>query len=203
MASKESDMATTVHHEERDCNLDATDGYLKENEKTDPYMSEVQIDAATDKRLFWKITRRVLVIQVITYFCQSLDKGILNYASIMGLKDDTHLVGQQVRRLFFSRLSLHIADASTQYSWLGTILYIGIIAGEYPQNLLLQKLPVAKTLALNVFIWGVVVTCSAACNNFGSLMAVRFLLGFFESCVQPAMMLVQVYSNLVFHWFGY
>ena len=101
MASKESEMATTVHHEERDSNLDATDGCLEDNEKKNPYMSDpgVQIDAATDRRLFWKITRRVLVIQVITYFCQSLDKGILNYASIMGLKDDTHLVGQQVRRL--------------------------------------------------------------------------------------------------------
>ncbi|CAI7595718.1 unnamed protein product [Penicillium bialowiezense] len=173
MASKENEMATTIHHEEKDSNLDATDGYMMEKETKDPYIGDagIQIDAATDKRLFWKITRRVLVIQVITYFCQSLDKGILNYASIMGLKEDTHLVGQE-------------------YAWLGTILYVGIIAGEYPQNLLLQKLPVAKTLAVNVFIWGVVVTCSAACNNFASLMAVRFLLGFFESCVQPAMMLV-------------
>jgi hypothetical protein len=100
MASKESEMATTVHHEERDSNMDATDGCQEDNEKKDPYMSDpgIQIDAATDSRLFWTITRRVLVIQVITYFCQSLDKGILNYASIMGLKNDTHLVGQQVRR---------------------------------------------------------------------------------------------------------
>lgn len=77
-----------------------------------------------------------------------------------------------------------------QYSWLGTILYIGILVGEYPQNFLLQKLPLAKTLACNVFIWGAVVACSAASTRFGSLMAVRFLLGFFESCIQPAMMLL-------------
>jgi len=35
----------------------------------------------------------------------------------------------------------------SQYSWLGTILYLGVLAGEYPTNLLLQKLPVAKYLA--------------------------------------------------------
>ncbi|KAJ6001350.1 hypothetical protein N7499_002737 [Penicillium canescens] len=172
MASKDSEMAATVHQEEMHSNLDITDKQ-EVKEKTDLYAPDphIEIDTATDRRLFWKITRRVLVIQVITYFCQSLDKGILNYASIMGIKDDTHLVGQQ-------------------YSWLGTILYIGILVGEYPQNLLLQKLPVAKTLAVNVFIWGAVVACSAASTNFASLMVVRFLLGFFESCVQPAMMLV-------------
>lgn len=98
MTSKENEMATTFHHEEKDPNLDATDGSPMENEKKDPYIGDtgIHIDAATDKRLFWMITRRVLVIQVITYFCQSLDKGILNYASIMGLKGDTHLVGQEV-----------------------------------------------------------------------------------------------------------
>lgn len=51
----------------------------------------IEIDEATDKRLFWKINRRILVIQLITYFCQSLDKGTLNFASIMGIKTDAHL----------------------------------------------------------------------------------------------------------------
>jgi MFS family permease len=71
-------------------------------------------------------------------------------------------------------------------------LYIGILCGEWPQNFLLQKLPLAKMLSVNVFIWGAVVACSAASNNFASLMTVRFLLGYFESCIQPAMMLLSV-----------
>ena len=57
-------------------------------------------------------------------------------------------------------------------------------------NFLLQKLPLAKMLSVNVFIWGVIVACSTASTDFAALMAVRFLLGFFESCVQPAMMLL-------------
>jgi hypothetical protein len=56
----------------------------------------IEIDAATNKRLFWKLNRRILVIQLVTYFCQALDKGTLNFASIMGIKTDAHLVGQQV-----------------------------------------------------------------------------------------------------------
>lgn len=54
------------------------------------------IDAATNKRLFWKINRRVLVIMLVTYFCQSLDKGTLGFSSIMGIQTDAHLVGQEV-----------------------------------------------------------------------------------------------------------
>lgn len=67
---------------------------------------------------------------------------------------------------------------------------MGILVGEYPQNYLLQKLPLAKVLAVNVFCWGAVVACSAASSSFAPLMVVRFLLGFFESCIQPAMMLL-------------
>ncbi|KAF2652502.1 MFS general substrate transporter [Lophiostoma macrostomum CBS 122681] len=142
------------------------------DEETAHYASQrVHIDEATNKRLFWKINKRILVIMLGTYFCQSMDKGTLGFSSIMGIKTDAKLVGQD-------------------YSWLGTILYMGILAGEYPQNFLLQKLPVAKFLAGNVFLWGAVISCSAASKNFGSLMAVRFLLGFFESCVQPTFIIL-------------
>ncbi|KAJ5708149.1 major facilitator superfamily domain-containing protein [Penicillium malachiteum] len=170
MNLKQSETGASAH-EERKETMSVHDHV--EAETKNPYATDLamEIDPATERRLFWKISRRILVIQVITYFFQSLDKGILNYASIMGIKKDAHLVGQQ-------------------YSWLGTILYLGILVGEYPQNFLLQKLPLGKTLAVNVFIWGAVVSCSAASTRFGSLMAVRFLLGFFESCIQPAMMLL-------------
>lgn len=58
--------------------------------------SPVVIDPATNKRLFWKINRRVLVVMLITYFCQSLDKGTLNFSSIMGIQKDANLHSQQV-----------------------------------------------------------------------------------------------------------
>jgi predicted MFS family arabinose efflux permease len=67
---------------------------------------------------------------------------------------------------------------------------MGVLVGEYPTNLLLQKLPVAKYLSANVFCWGVVIACSAAAKDFKSLMVVRFLLGVFESCVQPSFIIM-------------
>lgn len=99
---KDIQMGATVEHAElHDSGVSAE--HLEQKEKLDPYPVDprIVIDAATDRRLFWKITRRILVIQVITYFCQSLDKGILNYASIMGIKTDAKLVGQDVCQSLF------------------------------------------------------------------------------------------------------
>ncbi|PNP42011.1 hypothetical protein TGAMA5MH_06190 [Trichoderma gamsii] len=172
--SKEFEASPMSDHQEAIKMEAMTVKYIgKGDEETSRYLGDapIEIDAATNKRIFWKINRRILAIQLVTYFCQSLDKGTLNFSSIMGIQKDAHLVGQQ-------------------YSWLGTILYMGILVGEYPQNFLLQKLPLAKVLAVNVFCWGAVVACSAASSSFAPLMVVRFLLGFFESCIQPAMMLL-------------
>lgn len=54
------------------------------------------IDEETDKRLKRMIDRRVLVIMIITYFLQALDKGTMSFASIMDLIKDTHLKDQEV-----------------------------------------------------------------------------------------------------------
>lgn len=91
--------ADVAHVEKHDDNL-KKNVFVSEaaDEQTAHYATgpPVEIDEATNKRLFWKINRRILVIQLVTYFCQSLDKGTLNFASIMGIKKDAHLVGQQV-----------------------------------------------------------------------------------------------------------
>lgn len=95
---KEFEAAPLADHKEVNGSSVQTTKDMDEHEKKDPYATGtgIEIDAATNKRLFWKINRRILVIQLVTYFCQSLDKGTLNFASIMGIKDDAKLVGQEV-----------------------------------------------------------------------------------------------------------
>lgn len=39
----------------------------------------VEIDDATNRRLRWKIHKRVLVVMVVTYFAQTLDKGYIEF----------------------------------------------------------------------------------------------------------------------------
>ncbi|KAL4938380.1 hypothetical protein BDV06DRAFT_226061 [Aspergillus oleicola] len=160
-------------HEEHPDNPKKGPGQIAADDETAIYTTGnvIAVDKATNRRLFWMVNRRILLCMLGTYFCQSLDKGTLGFSSIMGIQEDAGLDGDK-------------------YSWLGTILYLGILVGEYPTNFLLQKAPVAKYLATNVFLWGVVIMCSAAATNFPGLMVVRFLLGVFESCVQPAFIIM-------------
>lgn len=48
---------------------------------------------------------------------------------------------------------------------------------------LLQKFPITRVLGCNVFIWGILLCCSAAAQNYGGLMALRVLLGATEAVV--------------------
>jgi hypothetical protein len=65
--------------------------------------SGVVVSEADDKRLKKMIDRRVLVIMILTYFLQALDKGTMSFSSIMGIKTDAHLEdGQKVSPLLTS-----------------------------------------------------------------------------------------------------
>ncbi|RSL82326.1 hypothetical protein CEP51_005231 [Fusarium floridanum] len=126
----------------------------------------IDIDEATDKRLKRMIDRRVLSVMIVTYFLQALDKGTISFVSIMDFNEDNNLVGQQ-------------------FSWLTTCIYIAVLTVEYPTNLIIQRVPIAKYLSINIICWGIVLACHAACTNFTSLVVVRTLLGMFEACCQP------------------
>ncbi|KAI0788139.1 major facilitator superfamily domain-containing protein [Fomes fomentarius] len=127
----------------------------------------IEIDEETNRRLRWMVHKRVLVVMVTTYFAQALDKGTINFASIMGIIEDTNLHGQQ-------------------YPWLTTCVYIAILIWEFPTNRLIQRLPIAKYLAFNIAAWGAVLATTAACKDFTGLIIVRTLLGVFECVCQPA-----------------
>lgn len=69
------------------------------NSKIAAYATEtaVHIDEETDKKLFWTVNKRILACMLGTYFCQSLDKGTLGFASVMNIKQDANLQGQEYR----------------------------------------------------------------------------------------------------------
>lgn len=133
------------------------------------YASDTAIEIAPEEnfRLKRLVDRRVLSIMIFTYFLQALDKGTMSFASIMGIKTDTHLVGQQ-------------------FAWLTTCIYIAILFVEYPTNWLIQRLPIAKYLGCSIILWGTVLALHAVSKNFTTLVTLRTLLGIFEAVCQPA-----------------
>ena len=50
---------------------------------------------------------------------------------------------------------------------------------------MMQRYQSGKVLSLNVAVWGVIVACIAATQNFGGLAACRFILGMFEALTFP------------------
>lgn len=56
---------------------------------------------------------------------------------------------------------------------------------QYPTNRLLQRLPLAKYSAVCIILWGVVLSCFAAVENFSGAVAIRFMLGVCEAAVTP------------------
>ena len=69
----------------------------------DPFLKIFRISTAiaigVAKSQFFKrlIDKRILLVMVVTYLCQALDKGTMSFASVMGIKTDANLVGQDVR----------------------------------------------------------------------------------------------------------
>ena len=86
------------------------------------YASDVAINISSEEnsRLKSLVDKRVLAIMIFTYFLQALDKGTMSFASIMKIRTDTHLVGQQ-------------------FAWLTTCIYIAVLIVEYPTNRLIQR----------------------------------------------------------------
>lgn len=100
-----------------------------------------------------------------------MDKNAISYAALFDLVQDNHLAGQQ-------------------YSLLTTLFFLGFLVWEYPAQYIAQKLPIAKFLTVNLFLWGVIMLLMPACHDFGGLAALRFLMGMCECSVQPLFMLL-------------
>ncbi|KAH8694305.1 allantoate permease [Talaromyces proteolyticus] len=135
--------------------------------------SRVDVKEPTDdeaRRIRNKCLWRILPFLCIGYHLMYVDKQTLGSSAILGIMEDARL-------------------SSNQYNWLSSVFYFGYLVAEWPQNWALQKFPVAKWLAGNLVIWGGITLLHIPCQSFGSLFAVRLLLGLAEASIVPAFLL--------------
>ncbi|KAL3417223.1 major facilitator superfamily transporter [Phlyctema vagabunda] len=125
------------------------------------------LDEEKSRRLIRRIDLYIMPLICIVYFLQYVDKIAIGYGSVMGMRQSTHLVGNE-------------------YNWVSSIFFFGQLAFEFPTIRLLQFFPLAKYVAVNVIIWGTVLSCLAACKDFAGLMVCRALLGCAEAAIVPA-----------------
>ncbi|KAI1355339.1 major facilitator superfamily domain-containing protein [Xylaria sp. FL0043] len=128
---------------------------------------EIAFDYDDERAVLKRVDKRILPLLLGAYFFQQLDKSSLSYVSIFGIIEDANLTSQQ-------------------YSWLGSILYFGQLTFQPLAAFLLVRLPTGKVIGTAIVLWGITETLLAACSDFKSLIALRFLLGAFESLIAPS-----------------
>ncbi|EJT97059.1 MFS general substrate transporter [Dacryopinax primogenitus] len=149
------------------------DHHIHDTEAVGYLNPSVVITLEENRRLLRLINTRVLPCMIICYLAQALDKGVLGTASIMGLQQDTGMVGQD-------------------YALTNTILWIGVIVGELPANRLVQIIPLAKFVSVSLILWGLVLLAMSFLRNVKAILALRFVLGFLESVSGPVLLAISV-----------
>lgn len=129
------------------------------------------INPQDSHRVLRKLDLYLMPLMCLAVLLQFLDKTSLNYASLLGLKKDTNLHGQQ-------------------YSWLGSFFYVGYLIATPVHGFFLQKFPLSKYVGVNIFLWAIALGAHAACKNYPQLVVVRLLLGWFEATLTPAFILL-------------
>ncbi|KAI9488689.1 major facilitator superfamily domain-containing protein [Zychaea mexicana] len=121
-----------------------------------------EYDKEADQRLSRKISWALFPILMGVTVIQFIDKFALNYSAVLGLYEDVDLTG-------------------TQFSLSSAIFFIGLMVVQIPNIYLFQRLPIAKYFGTFTVFWGISVGCTALVTDYPQLLALRFLIGFFES----------------------
>ncbi|KAL3424029.1 pantothenate transporter liz1 [Phlyctema vagabunda] len=120
-----------------------------------------------EAKLKRKIDLRLLPMIVLMYIMNYLDRNNIAAARLGHLEEDLGLVG-------------------VQYQTCVSILFVGYLLMQVPSNLFLNKIGKPGVyLPTCMIVWGVISAATAACQNFGGLLAIRFMLGFVEAAYFP------------------
>ncbi|KIK64090.1 hypothetical protein GYMLUDRAFT_40332 [Collybiopsis luxurians FD-317 M1] len=111
---------------------------------------------------------------MLIYLLCSLDRSNIGNARI--LNDTT---GNDLQQ------TIHLS--SEQYTTALMVFLVAYFIFETPSNYMLKAFRPSRWIALLMFCWGAMTICLGATTNYGSLTAVRFLLGMFEAGLFPGL----------------
>ncbi|KAJ2463328.1 hypothetical protein GGI02_005264, partial [Coemansia sp. RSA 2322] len=128
------------------------------------------VDAATEQRLIRSYLRktdlRLLPTAFALYFFAVIDRNNIGNARVAGMN---------------TALGLH----GEQFNWIASSFFFTYIFFEIPSNIMLKCVGARIWLPFIALCWSVLVACLAAAKSYGSLVAVRVLLGVFEAGYVP------------------
>jgi ACS family allantoate permease-like MFS transporter len=113
----------------------------------------------------------LMPLMCLSVLLQFLDKTSLNYANLLGITTDLHF-------------------SSHDYSWLGSIFYLGYLAASPVHGFFLQRVNLTYYLSAMIFLWGMTLALHAAAFNYAGLVVCRLFLGIFEGALTPGFILL-------------
>ncbi|KAL3425316.1 major facilitator superfamily transporter [Phlyctema vagabunda] len=135
------------------------------------HMSETEI-LALRKRLVRKIDFRLMPMLILLFLLNILDRNNFTNARLGGLEEDIGLTDHQ-------------------YNTCLMIMYVGYLLFQFPSNVILSRFPRPGIyLSVAGVLWGTVSSCMAAAHSYGSVIAIRFFLGFVEAPFFPGALLM-------------
>jgi len=112
--------------------------------------NQPDVSPEESRRLRIKCDWHLFPILCAVYTVQYMDKLSLSASYVLGLVEDNKLT-------------------ANQFNTVGSAFPIGFFVFQYPQNWALQRYPVSKWLAFNIFLWSVFLGLHAICRSFTSL----------------------------------
>lgn len=127
-----------------------------------------------EKGLIWKQDMRIIPLSGAIYFLCFLDRTNIGNAKILNSSTNN---------------DMEIETKMNDYQFNITLMVflVSYALFEVPSNILLKKLRPSRWLAFLMFCWGGMTIATAGTNSYGSVTAVRFLLGLFEAGLFPGL----------------
>ncbi|KAI1255756.1 hypothetical protein MGN70_002496 [Eutypa lata] len=141
--------------------------YAGAQAKTDP--EEIRLVRRLDYRIMNGIRVTSFLPQPILwlmYFFNYVDRGALAQARL-------------------NDFEVHLGMSGNDFNVAVSILTVGYVLMQVPSNMLLTRVRPSIYLATCMIVWSTISACTGLVSSYGSLIACRFLLGFFEAPFYP------------------
>lgn len=115
---------------------------------------------------------------------RSVMKAILGGATVFGMSTDLKL------KVVTDPTTTPPKVSTTRLSWATSLFYFGMLAGVVPLTYLFQRFHLGRTIGLAVIAWGAIAMSTAGVHDYKGLWAQRFFLGFAESIMPTAFMII-------------
>jgi len=141
-------------------------------------------DHTVERGIIRKIDLWVIPFLWFGYGLVYYDKAILGGASIFGM-----IASLELRVVVDNSVTPPITSTQ-RLSWASSIFYFGMLAGVMPLTYAFQRFHLSRVIGAAVVIWGLCCMSTALVTDHRGLYVQRFFLGFLESIMPTAFMVI-------------